>query len=269
MLRNEHRVEINRSPEDVFAYVADLCNEPNYVPNVLETEKISDGPCAVGSKYREVTRVMFGRKAVATYEITQYDPPQTFAFRGTSGRSKFRGRWNIEATDDGTLAKFTAEAKLAWPMKYMERVIRGSVAATFAVMTRNLKRALQEPAEQKAAAGAAARGDQRGPSVAKSTTPKPATGKRQSGARGTSATQPARAAQPASGAPSATQTPAKSPAQGRTRSGASGQQSTSKPAAKRSSRSRKPGTTRNQKGGGTTTDGARGGPSDPSNTPGA
>lgn len=145
MLRNENRVEINRPPAEVFTFISDLCNEPRYVPNVLETEKISDGPAGVGAKYREVTRVMFGRKAVATYEITQYDPPTTFAFRGTSGRSKFRGRWVIEPTDDGSLAKFTAEAQLAWPMKYMERVVRSSVAATFAVMGRNLKVVLTAP----------------------------------------------------------------------------------------------------------------------------
>lgn len=149
MLRNENRVEINRPPAEVFKFIADLCNEPRYVPNVLETKKISDGPAGVGAKYREVTRVMFGRKAVATYEITQYDPPTTFAFRGTSGRSSFRGRWIIEATDDGSLAKFTAEAKLAWPMRYMERFVRGSVAATFAVMGRNLKLVLTAPPPSK------------------------------------------------------------------------------------------------------------------------
>lgn len=149
MLRNENRVEINRPPAEVFKFIADLCNEPRYVPNVLETEKISDGPAGVGSKYREVTRVMFGRKAVATYEVTQYDAPTTFAFRGTSGRSRFRGRWVLEATDDGTLAKFTAEAQLAWPTKYLERFVRSSVAATFAVMGRNLKLVLTAPPASK------------------------------------------------------------------------------------------------------------------------
>ena len=145
MLRNENRVEINRPPAEVFTFISDLCNEPRYVPNVLETEKISDGPAGVGARYREVTRVMLGRKAVATYEITQYDPPTTFAFRGTSGRSRFRGRWVIEATEDGSLARFTAEAQLAWPMKYMERFVRSSVAATFAIMGRNLKLVLTAP----------------------------------------------------------------------------------------------------------------------------
>lgn len=149
MLRNENRLEVNRPPAEVFKFIADLCNEPRYVPNVIETEKLSDGPVGVGAKYREVTRVMFGRKAVSTYEVTHYDPPTTFAFRGTSGRSTFRGRWVLEATDEGTLAKFTAEAQLAWPMKYMERVVRSSVAATFAVMGRNLKLVLTAPPESK------------------------------------------------------------------------------------------------------------------------
>ena len=193
MLRNENRVEINRPPAEVFKFISDLCNEPRYVPNVLETEKISDGPAGVGSKYREVTRVMFGRKAVATYEITQYDPPTTFAFRGTSGRSRFRGKWVIEATDDGSLAKFTAEAQLAFPTKYLERFVRGSVAATFAIMGRNLKLVLTAPPVSKrrggqAKAGGAAR---KGPAASQ-----PAAKRQAAGQGRAQSAAPKRAARP-------------------------------------------------------------------------
>ena len=230
MIRNENRVEISRSPADVFAFVADLCNEPKYVPNVVETEKISDGPCGVGSKYREVTRVMFGRNAVATYEITQYDPPTTFAFRGTSGRSTFRGRWVIEATDGGSLAKFTAEAKLAWPMKYMERVIRGSVAATFAVMGRNLERMLRPVPEagKKTRKVAAAATADASVDAAKSARTVPAKRRREPGAATTT--------------PSRTQTPGKRQSQGQSRlqRGGVDQSAGTPPAAKRSTRKRGP-----------------------------
>ena len=187
MIRNETRVQITRSPEDVFAFVADLCNEPKYVPNVLETAKITDGPCEVGSKYREVTQVIFGRKAVATYEITHYERPQKFAFRGTSGRSKFRGRWVLEATDDGTLAKFTAEAQLAFPMKLMEPAVRKSVAGTFEAMGRNLLRVLEPPegtrvkpvaAKRQRAAGGAGTTASASASASTSTSRAPAGGKR-------------------------------------------------------------------------------------------
>lgn len=227
MLRNENRVEINRPPAEVFKFIADLCNEPRYVPNVLETEKISDGPTGVGTKYREVTRVMLGRRAVATYEITQYDPPTTFAFRGTSGRSKFRGKWVLEATDDGTLAKFSAEAQLAWPTKYLERFVRGSVAATFAIMGRNLKLVLTAPPEsrKRGATGKTAATTQAG-GDSKAAAPAPAT---RQGAGGTARKSPAKA-----------QTAAKrqTPAQGRRESGPG--QSAGGAGAKRAGRSRKP-----------------------------
>ena len=224
MLRNENRVEINRPPAEVFTFISDLCNEPRYVPNVLETEKISDGPVAVGSKYREVTRVMFGRKAVATYEVTQYDPPSTFAFRGTSGRSKFRGRWVIEATDDGSLARFTAEAQLAWPTKYLERFVRSSVSATFAVMGRNLKLVLTAPPVSKRRGAQKAAGPGRGASDSKAVAAAPV--KRQGGAarKGPATTQPA--------------TKRQTPGRGRTQS--NGPSQGASPGAKRSGGSRKP-----------------------------
>lgn len=228
MLRTENRVEINRPPAEVFKFIADLSNEPRYVPNVLETEKISDGPTGVGTKYREVTRVMLGRRAVATYEITQFDPPTTFAFRGTSGRSRFRGKWVLEATDGGTSAKFTAEAQLAWPTKYLERFVRSSVAATFAVMGRNLKLVLTAPpeskkrgAQSKAAAAAGAAGDSPAATAA------PAKRQRSGGgARKGPAT-------------AATADKRQTPGQSRPQSAGRGQ-SASPTGAKRSSRTRKP-----------------------------
>ena len=249
MLRNENRVEINRPPAEVFKFISDLCNEPRYVPNVLETKKISDGPAGVGAKYREVTRVMFGRKAVATYEITQYDAPTTFAFRGTSGRSTFRGRWVIEATDDGSLAKFTAEAKLAWPMRYMERFVRGSVAATFAVMGRNLKLVLTAPPEPKrrsATKATAARDG--GPGDRKAAAGTPA--KRQGGG---GARKSAAAAQP----DAKRQMPSRNRAQnnGPTQSASPG-------AAKRSGGSRKPNAGRKPNPAQNNGDGAAGTPAD-------
>lgn len=250
MLRNENRVEINRPPAEVFKFIADLSNEPRYVPNVLETEKISDGPTGVGTKYREVTRVMLGRKAVATYEITQYDPPTTFAFRGTSGRSRFRGRWTLEATDDGTLAKFTAEAQLAWPTKYLERFVRGSVAATFAIMGRNLKLVLTAPPESKkrGAAGKTAAPTAQPGGDGKAAAAAPA--KRQ-GAGGTARKSPARA-QPAA--------KRQTPAQGRPQNGAG--ESAGPAGAKRSSRNRKPSAARKPNPPDTTGDGGNGSAAD-------
>lgn len=144
MLRNENRVEIKRSPEEVFAFIADLRNEPKYVPNVVETEKTADGPDGmVGAQYREVTRVMFRRRTNATYVVTEFNPPETFAFRGTLGRSTFRGRWVVTPTDGGSAVTITADATMSWPMRYLERLVRRSVARTFAQMAQNLKRLLE------------------------------------------------------------------------------------------------------------------------------
>ena len=230
MLRTENRVEINRPPAEVFKFISDLCNEPRYVPNVLETEKISDGPAGVGTKYREVTRVMFGRKAVATYEVTHYEPPTTFAFRGTSGRSRFRCRWVIEATDEGSLAKFTAEAQLAFPTKYLERFVRGSVAATFAVMGRNLKLVLTAPPVSKKRGAQKATATPGGAADSKAAAAAPV--KRQ-GAAGAARKSPAKA-----------QGAAKRQASGQARAQSNGPAAGGSPsAAKRSSRSRKPNAT--------------------------
>lgn len=46
------RVTIQRSPEQVFAYISDMRNEVKWNPDVQYMEKISDGPVRVGTRFR-------------------------------------------------------------------------------------------------------------------------------------------------------------------------------------------------------------------------
>jgi hypothetical protein len=44
-------VQINRSPEVVFDYLVDLCNELHWNPDVQSMERLTDGPIGVGTKF--------------------------------------------------------------------------------------------------------------------------------------------------------------------------------------------------------------------------
>ena len=48
----ENRVEIARTPEAVFDYLADLGNEIHWNPDCLAMEKLTDGPVGVGTRFR-------------------------------------------------------------------------------------------------------------------------------------------------------------------------------------------------------------------------
>jgi uncharacterized protein YndB with AHSA1/START domain len=73
-------IEISRSPEDVFAYVTDPSHLPDWQGGVVRTERIGEGPVAVGTR-AVVTRRIGRREQTMTVEIAELDPPRSFAVR--------------------------------------------------------------------------------------------------------------------------------------------------------------------------------------------
>ena len=74
-----HSIDIARSPEDVFAYMTD--------PSLLATwqdaehvEQLTPGPVGVGTRFREVHRVM-GRRRVEETEVVTFEPGRRFEIR--------------------------------------------------------------------------------------------------------------------------------------------------------------------------------------------
>jgi len=48
---------VERSPEEVFAYVANLENAPDWVPDLVSVSKTSEGNVGVGTRYTEVVKM--------------------------------------------------------------------------------------------------------------------------------------------------------------------------------------------------------------------
>ena len=64
---------IARSPREVFAVISDPTEATNFLDNIKESKKLSDGPIAVGTTFRE-TRVVNGKEASADLLVTAYEP---------------------------------------------------------------------------------------------------------------------------------------------------------------------------------------------------
>jgi uncharacterized membrane protein len=96
-----HSIEINRRPEDVFAYLDDLARHGEWQDQIVSVKVDTEGPTRVGSKATEV-RKMGGREQTMTYEITEHDPPRSFAFKGLDGPLRPVGRGTVEPAGDGS-----------------------------------------------------------------------------------------------------------------------------------------------------------------------
>jgi uncharacterized protein YndB with AHSA1/START domain len=104
-------VEIARRPEDVFAYLDDFTRHGEWQTNLVSARVDTEGPVRVGTRITEVRRVG-KREQPVPIEITEHDPPRSFAFRGTDGPIRPVGKGTIEPIGDGSSSRFTLELEL-------------------------------------------------------------------------------------------------------------------------------------------------------------
>jgi len=69
---------IGRPVEEVFDFVADLCNEPKYNPEMVQAFKVTNGPLGAGTRFT-LLHASAGRQVGLTVEMTEYLRPHQFA----------------------------------------------------------------------------------------------------------------------------------------------------------------------------------------------
>jgi carbon monoxide dehydrogenase subunit G len=72
--RFEGTAVIERPIEEVFAFLADGENDPEFSPRVLEITKTTDGPPGVGTVYASTVKDA-GMKTQREFKLTAFDPP--------------------------------------------------------------------------------------------------------------------------------------------------------------------------------------------------
>jgi carbon monoxide dehydrogenase subunit G len=100
-VRAELTIEIDRTPEDVFAYLTDVSNLPAWQAGV-KTATERDGRV-------EESRSIFGKELHTTLEIVDREPPQLFTLRALDSPFLFTVRHELAPVDDGTRLTVSAE----------------------------------------------------------------------------------------------------------------------------------------------------------------
>jgi uncharacterized protein YndB with AHSA1/START domain len=110
MPRASSEIVIERPREDVFAFLANPENDPQWRSGVLDLKRVSGS--GVGARYTQGVKGPGGRRIPADIEITELTPGEAIAFRTTAGFVRPRGRYALAATDGGTRVRFELEADL-------------------------------------------------------------------------------------------------------------------------------------------------------------
>jgi uncharacterized protein YndB with AHSA1/START domain len=93
-------IEIRRRPEEVFSYVTDPSHLTEWQERVVTARQEGGGPLGVGSRMTQTRRIGRSERTM-TQELTEYDPPRRFAFRGIDGPIRAVGSGTVEPLEDG------------------------------------------------------------------------------------------------------------------------------------------------------------------------
>ena len=100
----ELKIEIARTPEDVFSYLTDVSNLPAWQTGV-KSATLRDGRI-------EESRSLLGRGLTTTLEIVAQKEPRLFTLRVLEGPVPFTVRHELEPVDGGTRLTVTADGEV-------------------------------------------------------------------------------------------------------------------------------------------------------------
>ena len=99
-MRSEESVEIDRPPEEVFSYVANPENLPEWTNLVLEVRKDAEDQPHAGDRFSVVAKFL-GRRFETPFEVSAHEPPRHHSDRSTGGPFEQEYIYTFEQTGAG------------------------------------------------------------------------------------------------------------------------------------------------------------------------
>jgi hypothetical protein len=141
-MRVEGNVVIGRPVEEVFDFVADERNEPQYNPQMTSAEKVSPGPIGVGTKFNSVMTSM-GRRVDITIEFTEFDRPQWIAETSHMSGMDIAGTLLFESVPAGTRMTWIWDLRPRGPYRLLGPLVRRMGERQETAIWTSLKRVLE------------------------------------------------------------------------------------------------------------------------------
>jgi len=122
MIKTERNIFINRPQQEVFDFMSNLSNRPQWDKEVISAEWTSESPIRVGSTYKVATGFL-GRKIEIVVEITGWNPPNLWGVKALSGPFPMESTTKCEAQENGTLVTETSQTELKGFFKLAEGLL--------------------------------------------------------------------------------------------------------------------------------------------------
>jgi len=114
-------IVINRPPDDVFEFLANPENDPQWRSGVIDLKRVSGN--GIGARYAQGVK--------------------TIAFQTVTGPVRPRGRYRLTAVDDGTRVRFELEADVNGLKRLMAPMVQKTMNNEVGQLDR-LKRVIEQ-----------------------------------------------------------------------------------------------------------------------------
>jgi carbon monoxide dehydrogenase subunit G len=141
MIQISNSVEIKRPVPQVFDFIADVNNNPKWMP-VQSVQKLSNGPVGVGTKFKQQFSLL-GSNYDLDGTITAFEPNQKIAFAYDSPVFNWRGEYTFEATAAGTRLSAKGNVSLTGALQLMETMFAPKIRRLITDTIPNLKKILE------------------------------------------------------------------------------------------------------------------------------
>jgi len=143
MITIHHQITIDRPVDEVFNYVTDSRNDPEWCPPVLEIEQLTKTGPEIGAKYSMVVKPG-PKQAEGSFEITDLDRNSHAVYKGENDMVRFKYSYRFSENENSTTIRMTSEVDPKGVWKLFTPIIRSSSRKVAAEEFTNLKELLEQ-----------------------------------------------------------------------------------------------------------------------------
>ena len=119
----QQTLKINRSEKEVFALISDPTKESQWNPAVLKNECLLEQAGGIGTRYREIHRVLLRQNAM-TFEVVNYQPDTNFGIKTLSGGPSQTSQYSLEALPDAVQVTLSIEIQIPGLLRFLAPFLR-------------------------------------------------------------------------------------------------------------------------------------------------
>jgi carbon monoxide dehydrogenase subunit G len=139
MIEAHGNTEIERPATEVFDYLADARNEPEWLPGAERVEKVSEGPVGLGTRFSGT----YARAGTVELELVEFEPPRRVTFRARSRIVHFDDAVELSEEDGRTVLRAVMTAQPQGLMKLMAPLMARTMRRQFAGNWQHLRAHLE------------------------------------------------------------------------------------------------------------------------------